>query len=86
MEVVHGLEDSEDLADDHIIADTDDDVTVPLSTVIWDAFGLDDADIPAKVDTTPHCVDSTEKGPDNSLVAAGEYEDIWAFINFNECM
>ena len=88
MKVVHGLEDSEDLADNHIIADTDDDAAVPLSAVIQDEFGLDDADIPAEVDTTPHCIDSTvtEKGPDNSLVAVGEYEDIWAFINFDECM
>jgi len=39
-----------------------------------------------KVDTVPHCVDSTEKGPGGSLVGAGEHEDIWAFINFDACM
>lgn len=38
------------------------------------------------VDTgATHCVDSTEK-LDDSLTTAGDYEDIWAFINFDECM
>jgi hypothetical protein len=85
MKVVHGLDDDQ-VSDDHIIADADDDVAVPLSAVIQDAFGLDAANIPAEVDTAAHCVDSTEKGLDDSLMAAGEYEDIWAFINFDECM
>ncbi|KIK73632.1 hypothetical protein PAXRUDRAFT_20656 [Paxillus rubicundulus Ve08.2h10] len=71
MGVVHGLDDNHD--DDHIIADADDDD--------------DDADVPSiEVDTAPHCVDNTEKGSGNSLVAAGEQEDIWAFIDFDACM
>ncbi|KAF8433092.1 hypothetical protein L210DRAFT_3649967 [Boletus edulis BED1] len=86
MKVVHGLD--EDLSEDHIVADSDDDVAVPLSIVIQDTFGLDAANIPAEVDTTAHCVDSdsTEKGLDDSLMAAGKYEEIWAFVNIDECM
>ena len=63
-------------------AEADDDANVPLSAVIQDALGLD-IDNPADVDTISHCVESTEKGPDDTLVAAGEDEDIWAYINFD---
>ena len=63
-------------------AEADDDANVPLSVVIQDALGLD-IDNPADVDTISHCVESTEKGPDDTLVAAGEEEDIWAYINFD---
>ncbi|KAF9225890.1 hypothetical protein BS17DRAFT_765634 [Gyrodon lividus] len=76
--VVYGLDDSEL---DYVIADADDDDDVPLSAVIHDALGV--AQVPAKVDGVPLCVRSMEKGPGNLLVAAGEYEDIWAFINFD---
>ena len=79
--VVHGLDDFELDCDD-----VDDDADVPSSAVIHDALGLDVAQIPAEVDSVPLCVQSTEKGPNDSLVAAGEYEDIWAFINFDECL
>ncbi|KIK74376.1 hypothetical protein PAXRUDRAFT_19942 [Paxillus rubicundulus Ve08.2h10] len=78
MGVVYGLNDSES---DYVTADADDDADVPLSAVIRDALGV--AQIPAEVDSVPLCVGSTEKGPHISLVAAGEYEDIWAFINFD---
>ncbi|KAG6372949.1 hypothetical protein JVT61DRAFT_6990 [Boletus reticuloceps] len=54
--------------------------------VIQATLGLDVADMPAEVDTVPHCVDSTEKGSEDSLVAAGEHKDIWSFINFDACM
>ncbi|KAG8215060.1 hypothetical protein J3R82DRAFT_8479, partial [Butyriboletus roseoflavus] len=79
MGVVHGLNNSVDCDDD------DDDADVPSSAVIHDALGLDVAQIPAEVDSAPLCVQSTVKGPNNSLEAAGEYKDIWAFISFNEC-
>jgi hypothetical protein len=71
---------------DHITADADDDADVRSSVVIRDALGLDMAEIPAEVDSVSLCVTSTEKGPNNSLVAAGEYGEIWAFINFDECL
>ncbi|KIK80670.1 hypothetical protein PAXRUDRAFT_15653 [Paxillus rubicundulus Ve08.2h10] len=65
-------------------AEADDDADVPSSAVIQDALGLDvQVDIPVDIDVISHCVESTEKGPDNTLVAAGEDEDIWAYINFN---
>ena len=83
--MVHRLDEGS-LANDHIIADANDDVAIPLSAVIQDALGFNIANIPAKVDTgTTHCVDSMEKLND-SLMAAGDYKDIWAFINFDECM
>ncbi|KIK78047.1 hypothetical protein PAXRUDRAFT_17101 [Paxillus rubicundulus Ve08.2h10] len=81
MGVVYGLDDSES---DYVTADADDDADVPSSAVICDALGV--AQIPAEVDSVPLCLGSTEKGPDNSLVAAEEYEDIWAFINFDACL
>ncbi|KIK75307.1 hypothetical protein PAXRUDRAFT_19110 [Paxillus rubicundulus Ve08.2h10] len=36
--------------------------------------------------SVPLCVGSMEKGPSNSLVAAGEHEDICAFIHFDACL
>lgn len=62
--------------------EADDDADVLSSAVIQDALGLD-IDNPADVDMISHCVESTEKGPDEILVAAGEDEDIWAYINFD---
>jgi len=72
---------------DYVTTDADDDdADVPSSAVIHDALGLDVAQIPAEVDSVPFCIESTEKGPTNSLVATGEHEDMWAFINFDECL
>ena len=75
--VVHGVEDVQ--LDD--AADTDDDTDVLLSAVIEDALGLQN--IPSDVNMTSHCVEYSEKGVNNILVAAGDDEDIWAFINFD---
>lgn len=37
---------------------------------------------PADVDMISiRCVESAEKGPDDTSVAAGEYEDAWVCIN-----
>lgn len=60
-----------------------DDADVPSSVVIQDAFNLSKVDIPIDVDVVPHCIRNVERGPDNSLVAAGESEDIWAFFSFD---
>lgn len=95
MGIVHGLNEIDSVKEGHhgdsesdyyATADADDDADVPSSAVIRDALGLDVAEMPAEVDSVSLCVESTEKGPSNSLVAAGEYEDIWAFINFDECL
>ena len=75
--IVHGAEDIQ--LDD--TADTDNDADVPLSAVIKDALGLQN--IPADVNTISHCVEYSEKGVNNILVAAGDDKDIWAFINFD---
>ena len=64
-------------------ADADDDADVPSSAVICDTFGFQDADIPADINVIAHCVESSEKGTDNGLVAADDNEDIWAFINWD---
>ncbi|KAG8221665.1 hypothetical protein J3R82DRAFT_1949, partial [Butyriboletus roseoflavus] len=94
MGIVHGLNKLDSVEDicrhgdtesDYVTVDADDDADVPSSAVIHDALGLAVAEMPAAVDSVLHCIGSTEKGPSNSLVAAGEYEDIWAFINFDEC-
>ncbi|KAG6373162.1 hypothetical protein JVT61DRAFT_6779 [Boletus reticuloceps] len=77
--VVHGS-----LEEVHIdTADADDDVDVPSSAMIRDTFGLQDADIPTDVNVIAHCVESSEKGTDNSLVATDDNKDIWAFINWD---
>ncbi|KAG6375964.1 hypothetical protein JVT61DRAFT_2842 [Boletus reticuloceps] len=55
---------------------------VSYNAVIQDALGLD-VDIPADVDMILYCVKSSEKGPNDTLVATGEYKDIWAYINFD---
>jgi hypothetical protein len=95
MDVIHRLDEIGSAMDnhhasdselDHITADADDDADVQSSVVIRDTLGFDMAEIPAEVDNVSLCVTSTEKGPSNSLVAVGEYEDIWAFINFDKCL
>lgn len=83
MGVVHGAEDISQQDQVHQADEADDDADVPSSAVIRDAFGLLNVEIPAEVDTAQHCVTTTEKGPDNELVATGESEDIWAFISFD---
>ncbi|KAF8547191.1 hypothetical protein OG21DRAFT_1527322 [Imleria badia] len=80
MGIVHGVEEVQ--LNTGTAEAVDDDSDVPLSAVIQDVLGLD-INMPADVDMISHCVESTERGPDDSLVAAGEYEDIWAYINFN---
>jgi hypothetical protein len=90
LDEIGSVEDNRHASDselDHITADADDDADVRSSVVIHDALGLVDmAEIPAEVDSVSLCVTSTEKGPSNLLVAAGEYANIWAFINFDECL
>lgn len=86
MGVVHGVDivataDTEDLK--AVNANVDDDADVPSSAVMQDAFNLSNGDIPAGIDVVSHCVGSIERGPDNSLMAVGESEDIWKFISFN---
>ena len=72
-----------DELEDQVAAKVDDDTHVPSSAVIRDAFNLQNAEIPVTVDTISHCVDHSEKGPDDMLVAAGDDEDIWRYINFD---
>jgi len=63
--------------------DEDNDADVPSSIVIQDMFGLLDVEIPAKVNAIPNCATTTEKGPNNVLIAAGESKDICVFISFD---
>ncbi|KAH0833099.1 hypothetical protein J3R83DRAFT_12092 [Lanmaoa asiatica] len=79
--VVYGVE--EVPPEDQVTAEVDDDADVPSSAVIRDAFNLQNAEIPAAVDVISHCVNRSEKGPDDTLVAAGDDEDIWRYINFD---
>ena len=73
-----------DKLEDQVAAEeVDDNADVPSSAVIHDAFNLQNVEIPATVDTISHCVDHSEKGPDDTLVAAGDDEDIWCYINFD---
>jgi hypothetical protein len=45
-------------------------------------IGSDATNVPG-VDTSLHCVAMAEKGADDGLVATGDEEDIWAYINFD---